>query len=140
VWQSAFVMMRPQLVNRVANPLPGVAATVLGFAALAPESGWWVAGSVLIPVGALVAVRGYRLGVETHQASVQVRGMLRTRSIPRGAIQQITDCPAIAWTDTTGRARWTPVTAFITPGRTLTPIASHHADCVKQLRKWARSR
>jgi hypothetical protein len=66
--------------------------------------------------------------------------MLRTRVIPRAAITQITDDPAIIWTDADGKKRWTPVIAFLTPSRTLPRVAQHHTMCVNRLQHWAHPR
>ena len=130
-------MLRPQLVNRVANAMPGAALAALGFATLLHGTGLGKAGGVGIPLGILLAFRGYRMGAEARSDTVIIWGMLRTRVIPRDAI---TDFPAIVWTDPVGNRRWSPLLAFQTPSRALTGIAEHHAACVQLLRKWARHR
>jgi hypothetical protein len=88
----------------------------------------------------MLAVRGYRLAAETHNESVTVCGMLRTRVIQRTAITQITNYPAIIWIDPAGKKRWTPVLAFLTPSWALPPVGQHHIMCVNRLRQWAHSR
>lgn len=93
-----------------------------------------------IPLGIALAWRGYRMGAETRGSSVTVWGLLRTRVIAREAISEVTDFPAIVWTDAVGRSHWSPVLAFQTPPRALSGIAEHHAACVKRLRQWARQR
>jgi hypothetical protein len=49
-------------------------------------------------LGVVLACRGYRLAVETRSNALTVRGMLRTRVIPRAAISEVTDYPAVVWT------------------------------------------
>jgi hypothetical protein len=126
-------------VNRLANSMPGAVLISFGLAALVGE-GPAVAAGVLTLIGFVIAVRGYRLGAQTHNDSVTVCGMLRSRAIPRTAITQITDYPAIVWTDRAGKQRWTPVLAFLTPSRTLPGVAEHHATCLKRLRQWLAER
>jgi hypothetical protein len=133
-------MLRPQPVNRVANAMPGAALAALGFATLLHGAGLGKAGGVGIPLGLLLALRGYRMGAETRSGSVIIWGMLRTRVIPRDAIAEITDFPAVVWTDLVGNRRWSPLLAFQTPSRALPGIAEHHAACAQRLRKWARHR
>jgi hypothetical protein len=71
---------------------------------------------------------------------VTVWGMLRTRVIARAAITEVTDYPAVVWTNAQGEKRWSPVLAFLTPQRALPCVAEHHFACVKGLRRWARRR
>jgi membrane-bound ClpP family serine protease len=95
--------------------VPGAVLVAFGLAGLVVGEGAAKAAGVLAVIGIILAVRGYQLAVETHNDSVTVCGMLRTRVIPRTAITQITDYPAIVWTDRAGKKRWTPVLAFLTP-------------------------
>jgi hypothetical protein len=132
-------MLRPRPVNRLANSMSGGALIGLGLALLVGDGPATAAG-LLALIGIVLAVRGYRLSAETHNDSVTVCGMLRSRVIPRAAISQITDYPAIVWTDRAGKKRWTPVLAFLTPSRTLPGVAAHHAACLNRLRHWARRR
>jgi hypothetical protein len=113
---------------------------MLGVAALLHGIGLARAGGVVIPFGIVLALRGYRMGAETRAGSLTIRGLLRTRAIPRDAITEISDFPAIVWTDLVGQRRWSPVLAFHTPQGALSGIAEHHAACVERLRKWARYR
>ena len=80
------------------------------------------------------------MAVETRAQSVVVRGALRTVTVPRAAIREVTDYPAIVWTKADGNRRWTPVTAFVTPASALGPVRGHHRECVSRLRKWAQKR
>ena len=125
-------------MNRLANSMPGAILVVIGLAALVAGEGAAKTAGVLALIGIVLAVRGYRLAAETHNDSVTVCGMLRTRVIPRTAISRITDFPAIVWTDRAGKTRWSPVLAFLTPSRTLPGVAQQHAVCVNRLRRWAR--
>ena len=127
-------------MNRLANSMPGAVLVGFGLAALVVGHGATKAAGVLAVLGVVLAVRGYRLAAETHHDSVTVYGMLRTRVISRAAITQITDDPAIIWTDPAGKTRSTPVLAFLTPTRTVPGVAQHHTVCVNQLRQWAHSR
>jgi len=139
-WHPVDVMLLPQPVNRVANAMPGAALAALGIATLLHGTGLGKAGGVGIPLGILLAFRGFRMGAETRSGSVIIWGMLRTRVIPRNAIAEITDFPAVVWTNPVGNRRWSPLLAFQTPSRALTGIAEHHVACVQRLRKWARHR
>ena len=132
--------LRPGPGNRLANSSPGAVLVAFGLAALVVDEGAAKAAGVLAVIGIMLAVRGYRLAVETHHDSVTVCGMLRTRVIPGAAITQISDYPAIVWTDPAGKKRWTPVLAFLTPSCALPRVAQHHANCLSRLRHWAHSR
>jgi hypothetical protein len=120
--------------------MPGTVLVALGLATLIVGDGPVRAAGVLALIGIVLASRGYRLAVETRSDSITVWGMVRTRVIPRASITEITNYPAIVWTDPTGRRRWSPVLAFQTPSRALPGVAENHAACVKRLRQWARRR
>ena len=137
---AVHVRLRPRPVNRLANSTPGAVLVGFGLAALVVGHGATKAAGVLAVLGVVLAVRGYRLAAETHTDTVTIYGMLRTRAIPRAAITQITDDPAIIWTDPAGKKRSTPVLAFKTPTRTLPGVAQHHTMCVNRLRQWAHLR
>lgn len=64
------------------------------------------------PAGILLAFRGYRMGAETRSGSVIIWGMPRTHVIPSDAIDEITDFPAVVWTDPVGNGRWSPLLVF----------------------------
>ncbi|WP_435285308.1 hypothetical protein [Streptomyces bacillaris] len=97
----------------------------------------FAAGLVVIAF-AVLAVRGYRLGVTCEHARMTVRGYLRTRVIDRERISEVTDFPAVRWTAPSGRQRWTPLVALRTsPGEfPATRLRKEHA--VSKLRRWAR--
>lgn len=140
VCNAVHVRLRPGPLNRLANSSPGAVLVGFGLAALVVGDGAAKAAGVLAVLGIVLAVRGYRLAAETHHDSVTVYGMLRTRVIPRAAITQITDYPAIIWTDPAGRTRCSPVLAFLTPSGTLAGVAQHHTMCVNRLQQWAHPR
>jgi hypothetical protein len=127
-------------VNRLANAMPGAALIGFGLMTLLHGDGPTRVGGILAVLGVVLAYRGYRLAVETRSNSLTVWGMLRTRVIPRAAISEVTDYPAVVWTNAQGKVRWSPVLAFLTPQRALPGVAEHHAACVKRLRQWARRR
>jgi hypothetical protein len=131
------VRLRPGPVNRLANSLPGTVLAAFGLAALVFGDRAARAAGVLALLGIVLAIRGYRLAAETHHDTVTIHGLLRTRVIPRAAITQITDYPAIIWTNPDGKKRWSPVVAFLTPPRTLPRITEHHTMSVNRLREWA---
>lgn len=95
------------------------------------------AGAVLA-LGAILAVRGYRLGVRCEADRLVVRGLLRTRVIPRRRIRAVTGFPAVRWVTGAGRVRWTPVTAFMSGGGELASVRAAKAQCLARLRRWAR--
>jgi hypothetical protein len=95
------------MVSRIANAVPGVAVLVVGSGLsldgpVAP-SGPGVVVSVL--VGVLLAVRGYRLGVDCRDVVVVVHGLLCSRRIPRAALTAVTIFRALRWRDGRGRTR-----------------------------------
>jgi hypothetical protein len=83
----------------------------LGLATLIVGDGPVRAAGVLALIGIVLASRVYRPAVETRSDSITVWGMVRTRVIPRASITEITNYPAIVWTDPAGRRRWSPVLA-----------------------------
>ena len=124
--------------NRLANSglgaVPAVVCSV--YLAQANTAVAQLAASLAVIGFAVLAVRGYRLGVTYEHSRLIIRGYLRTRVIERGRITQITDFPAVRWTARNGRKRWTPVTAFMTsPGeRPATRLRKDRA--MRKLRQW----
>jgi hypothetical protein len=93
-----------------------------------------------LPIGGLLAIRGYRLRVHVDENAITVHGMLRTRVIPRAWVVAITDFPAVQWRTASGRGRWTPITALDNGklGRGVSEkVATHNRRGVEQLREWA---
>ncbi|MGY1499613.1 hypothetical protein ACW4TU_24045 [Streptomyces sp. QTS52] len=91
-------------------------------------------------VSVIIAVRGYRLSVSCKDTELTVRGYLRTRTTPRSSITEITDFPAVRWTDSGGRGRWSPLWVFhIGPHETARMTAAKHRN-LAALRRWLRPR
>ncbi|MFI0966283.1 hypothetical protein ACH4S8_33545 [Streptomyces sp. NPDC021080] len=87
---------------------------------------------------AVLAVRGYRLGVTYEHTRITVRGYLRTRVIDRERITEVTDFPALRWTTHDGRRRWTPLTAFLTNSGEFAATRTDKERSVERLRQWVR--
>jgi hypothetical protein len=128
-------------------PLSRVAHAFLGVAAMPFGVGLWVDGFTPEPaarglavavlgIGALVAVRSLRLGVECRDGVVRVRGLLRTRVVPRASIEEITDLPALRWRDTAGRRRWTPIVFLGDSPGSFIHFRRHNAAELDRLRRW----
>ncbi|HEX5994589.1 MAG TPA: hypothetical protein VFY84_05550 [Jiangellales bacterium] len=131
--------LRPLLVTRVANTMPGVCVAVLGGATwLDPEIVQQHLIAVLaVLTGVVLAVRGYRLGIECTGEQATVHGYLRTRTVPRSSVIQVTSFPALRWRRPGGRIRWTPVLAFAEVGGVLPVVSRHNEQCTDRLRRWA---
>lgn len=131
--------LSPAMSNRLANSGLGAvpAAAAVAYAAQA-GSGFSRLMAAFAVIGfAILAVRGYRLGVTCERGGLAIRGYLRTRVIARESITEITDFPAVSWTDRKGGKRWTPVTAFLTSPGEPTATRLHKAHVVSKLRRWA---
>ncbi len=69
-----------------------------------------------------------------------MHGLLRARRVPRRAVLEVTDLPALRWRDEPGRTRWTPLTALgAGGGRGLRSVHQHVERCVRELRQVLRS-
>jgi hypothetical protein len=128
------------MVSRIANAVPGVAVLVVGGGlsldgpvALSDPG---VVVSVL--VGVLLAVRGYRLRVDSRDDVVVVHGLLRSRRIPRAALTAVTSFPALRWRDGRGRTRWTPVIAFADFNGSIAVVEQHNQKCIDRLEELLR--
>ncbi|MFJ4847825.1 MULTISPECIES: hypothetical protein [unclassified Streptomyces] len=134
--------MEPSLStpNRLANgglgAVPAVAALVY-----ATQAGGTLSRLVATAAAiafAVLAVRGYRLDVTYAHTRMVVRGYLRTRTVDRARVTDITDFPAVRWTAHNGRSRWTPLTALMTsPGGTSATRLRKERALVR-LRQWPR--
>ncbi|QTE01204.1 hypothetical protein S1361_28000 [Streptomyces cyanogenus] len=127
-------------LNRLANSGLG-AVPAVGCIAYAVQADTAVArlGGGLALIGfAVLAVRGYRLGVSCEHSRLVIRGYLRTRVIDRQRITEITDFPAVRWTAPNGRKRWTPLTAFMTSPGEIPATRLHKDRGIRKLRQWAR--
>lgn len=119
------VIVRPLVVTRFANTVPGL--VVLTIAVFAPVP-LLVSYAVCI-VGGLLVIRGFRTGVRLNEDSVTVYGYLWSRTIPRRAIVDLTTFPALRWTSRSGGSRWTPLLMFVVSTRALAFINAHHERC-----------
>ncbi|NYH86316.1 hypothetical protein SAMN05421678_12729 [Actinopolymorpha cephalotaxi] len=137
------LVLRPLAANRLANGLPGLC--VVGVAVgVFVEFGSTPLGLIIATAcasgGLLLAVRGYRSGVLCDRGTATVRGLLRTRTIARSHIVEVTDFPAIRWRTEAGRPRWTPIIALMADNRELAYFRNHKLRSLSQLRRWARRR
>lgn len=101
--------LSPAMLNRLANGSLGAvpAAAAVAYVAQA-SSGFSRLMACFAVIGfAILAVRGYRLGVTCERGRLSIRGYLRTRVITRECITEITDFPAVRWTARKGGKRWT---------------------------------
>ena len=101
----------------------------------------WLAATLapaLVVVGVLVAVRALRMGVTCRNGTARVRGLLLSRAVPRVAVAEITDFPALSWQDATGRRRWTPLSFFGATGGVLDSMRNHNSEQLDLLRLWVR--
>jgi hypothetical protein len=132
------VTLRPLLITRITCTFPGVVGLVFASALLAgSESVPDVMLSVAaVLAAAVVAVRGYRLGVVCGDGRVVVRGLLWSRSVSADRVVEVTPFPALRWEAVNGRTRWTPITAFLSSGRQLPFVTRHSEHCVDQLERW----
>lgn len=131
--------LSPSALNRLANSGLGAALAVVGiaYAAQASTGIERLAACFAVIGSAVLAVRGYRLGVTCDHSRMVVRGLVRTRVIARERITEITDFPAVRWTTQAGRTHWTPITALMTSSREISATRLHKERAVKKLRRWA---
>jgi hypothetical protein len=127
---------RNRLGNSSLAVVPAVAATAY---AVQADGGTPRLVAILAVLGfAVLAVRGYRLGVTYDHSRITIRGYSRTRVIDRERIKEVTDFPALRWTARNGRERWTPLTAFITSTGEFSATRIHKERALKKLRQWVR--
>jgi hypothetical protein len=128
-------------------PLTKLAHASLGVAAMGFGVGLWVDGftpeliaralaAALLGVGAVIAVRSLRIGLECRDGVVRVRGLLRTRVVPRATIEEITGLPALRWRDSEGRRRWTPIVFLSDSPGAFSHFRRHNAAELDRLRRW----
>ncbi|GED89286.1 hypothetical protein TNCT6_63710 [Streptomyces sp. 6-11-2] len=127
-------------LNRLANSSLGVVPAVActAYATQADTAVARLAAGLALIGFAVLAVRGYRLGVTCEHSRLVIRGYLRTRVIDRERITEITDFPAVRWTARNGRKRWTPLTAFMTSPGEISATRLHKDRVIGKLRRWAR--
>ena len=110
---------------------------MFGVLAIGQGQGIAKAFGLLAALGVCLAIRGYGVAASTQQGALTVYGFLRSRTIQRAQIIEITDSATVLWKNSHGHKRWTPVWAFKTQPGTLRYIAEHHSDCLRQLQRWA---
>jgi hypothetical protein len=127
------------MLNRLANSSLGAVPAVTAVAYVAQaSSGFARLMACFVVIGfAILAVRGYRLGVTCERGRLTIRGYLRTRVITRECITEITDFPAVRWTARKGGKRWTPITGFMTSPSEASATRLHKAHATRKLRRWA---
>ena len=134
--------LAPSRWGRLANSGLGVVPAAGSLLYTAQAHGVYprLAGCTMLLVLVVIAVRGYRLGVSCKDTELTVRGYLRTRTIPRGSITEITGFPAVRWTDPRGRGRWSPLWAFHTSSREPARTRAAKERDTEALRRWLRPR
>ncbi|MFF5535699.1 hypothetical protein ACFY71_25000 [Streptomyces cinerochromogenes] len=132
--------LSPLTLNRLANSILGAgpAAGGVAYAVRADDVLSRLAACLAVIGFAVIAIRGYRLGVRCEHATLVIRGYLRTRVIARESITGITDFPAVRWTTHRGRKRWTPITAFMTSTGEISATRLHKERALGKLQRWAR--
>ncbi|QCW77441.1 hypothetical protein EQG64_07965 [Streptomyces sp. S6] len=130
------MQLSPTPLNRLANSCLGVVPAVAGivYAVQADRGVLRLAAGLAVIAFCVLTVRG----VTCEHARMTVRGYLRTRVIDRERISEVTDFPAVRWTDHTGRARWTPLVAFRTSPGEFPATRLRKERAVSKLRRWAR--
>lgn len=115
-----WLLRRQPVLGRVATALgTGPLAFVVGAGCFVPLPTQTSVPFAIVWLAACVlgAVRGYRLAVIITADAVVVRGLFRTRTIPRRSIVAITLGPALSWLDRSGRCRRTPIIVLMTSSR-----------------------
>ncbi|MFU8873832.1 PH domain-containing protein [Micromonospora sp. SL4-19] len=126
--------LRPLLATRIANTAPGAAVALLAWPLAEELAGYAaLAGLVPVAVGAALSVRGYRMSVSVGRERITVRGLLRSRTIPREDIESLTSYPALKWRSGSGRHVYTPLTAFWEAPGVLSAVQAHNDACLGRL-------
>jgi hypothetical protein len=140
---DASVDLKPLLISRVAQIVLWLvlAGLVIGYLidteGFAPLS---IGISVVVlAVAVFLAVRSNRMGVRYGPEGLEVRGILRTRSIPESQVIRVTTFPAVRWHTEDGKGRWTPISAFYGIGQ-IGSVERYNQFCILQLQTWDESR
>ncbi|SDN85868.1 hypothetical protein [Geodermatophilus sp. DSM 45219] len=132
--------LRALLRARVAHALLGLVPAGTGVEVWQDEAvPPWLAATLapaLVVLGVLVAVRALRMGLTCRDGTALVQGLLLSRAVPRVAVTEVTDFPALRWQDATGRRRWTPLSCFGTTGGVLQSVRDHNSEQLGILRRW----
>ncbi len=138
------VELTPLLIARFAHAFLGVVAMTFGYAlwvdGFAPQPLSSTLAAAVFGVGAVITVRSFRIGVACRNGRVRVRGLLLTRVVAAGSIEEVTDFPALRWRDGAGRRRWTPIVFLGDSPRALSCFRRHNAVEVDRLRRWVARR
>lgn len=133
-YRGTVLELKPLPVTRLANTLPGALLLALGLWAAWADGGSWVFGGTVALIGAVLAVRGYRLGVTVTEREIKIRGFLRQRIIPRESVAGFTDWPAVVWHSDLPGAQHSRIAAFRTGALAPRSIRDHNAKCLTRLR------
>jgi hypothetical protein len=121
----------------VVAPLIGLALAFVGIVALAvmlPDYLGAPAILVWLFASAAAGVRYYRMAVEVSHDSVVVRGLLRTRTVPRPSVRAVSPYSMLEWRDATGRDRSTPIVLFMDWGRSTKRTRQYFSDQLAGIR------
>lgn len=130
--------LAPPKRGRVANSSLGLlpAASSILYGAQANAVYPRLAAGLALLASAVIAVRGYRLGAVCRNSELIVRGYLFTRAIPRAGIIEITDFPAVRWTDASGRPRWSPLWFLNVGPHEIPEMRASKSRDIARLRRW----
>src|SRR4051812_40622458 len=130
--------LQPLPVARAGNATLGACVAVFGVLLVldAAFAAARLAGVVVAVMGAVRVVRGWRVAVLCEQGEVPVRGLLRTRSIPRTAVIELTGFPALRWRSPRPLPGWTPIVAFMRSPGVLAGIHQHNDEQLRRLERW----
>ena len=135
--------MSQQLISRIAQVLFWlvVGGVVVGYLIDTQGAEPLILGiaALVVALSVFLALRSFRMGVRYGAEGIEVRGLVRSRRIPRDQIIRITDFPAVRWQSATGKARWTPIFAFYGVGQ-LASIERYNQFCILRLKTWDEDR
>jgi hypothetical protein len=133
------VVLRPHVIARFGFALAGLAPVIGVLAVLSSVEHRGLALAALTAVvavaSAVIAVRGFRMAVVIDSQSVVVQGWLWSRTIRRRAVYDVTEFPALRWTDGSSHRRWTPILMFMTSSRGLGEINRYNERAKAMIRK-----
>ena len=130
------LVIRPLPMSRRSHLILAIAVPVIcgGIGSLFSGTVALVLQLVGVPAGIYLAVRGYRWAVFVRPDAFVVRGLLRTRTIPRAAVVEVTFTPALRWRLPSGRRRSTPLVGLMEMGGYVLPaVRAHNSKAVAQL-------
>jgi hypothetical protein len=132
--EHRLVLLRPLLVTRLANTLPGIALAALAWSpAEAVSVGICFAPVAPMLAGVVLVVRGYRMSVVVTDEHVVVRGLLRSRTIRQADVAALTSLPTLRWQPPSGRYAHTPLIMFMELGKVLPAVEAHNEASLDRL-------